>query len=837
MLKLNNVYKIYENGTLAVRNASLEFPGYGLVAIIGSSGCGKSTLLNLLSNNDIPSKGELLYNDIPYNKVDKDILNKDFVIIYQDFKLIENLSVYQNIMLSHELSNKDIDKDFVLSVADKLGITEILDEKVYSLSGGQQQRVAIARAVVRRPKVIFADEPTGNLDSENTNKVYEILKELSKEILVVIVSHDKAISHYADRMIEMQNGKVIGDYKGDFANIIEREKTEREVFDTEIDYIPKKTKKEPKGNKKSSKIGSKSIFSYTKGKNKLRKNKGLSLNSTLGLTIAFNNKGIVKKITLSLICAVMIGFILLSTSMLFSTYEYTLYKILKNSEDKLLSLSVGKINDNGEEVAQFILNNCNKKAYKVYDKFGLAENYDLQKIEEELIPACYDSFVNGMGYDEIYIDNPEELGIKMLYGRAPVERNEIAISKTNFDYWLYFKDFKSISSGEIIHFKSKEDIIGKKNFNGTCFTIVGVFDDRNVCNNINLTREEIERYNRNNFLYSAIIRPESIATESKFFDNNIAMTSRYKFTTDMNSTDYDDYLNFMPINQAIFDYYNDNGILSKYKLKQDEIVIADKDFIEIMEMRGKPLKVGDNIKLYYVKTNTDSPHRIVTKEEYFTKTYKIVGIEKDIVRRGCVFISEEEYLRIYKPVLGYASFLLNGQDISVKNMRDISKNFDTFLRLNNLYNISGGDDEYISITNKYIALPTFILAVSILFILLSVILSDIIKMKNKEILILKSCGAKQIDILKVFSANVIAILFVQIIIGIICGIGLLSLVNYIFNYVLNGEIVYFDTFWVGAENILLTIAGIVFVAFMTIVYALQKFAGKNLRKLFQKHRK
>ena len=244
MLKLNNVYKIYENGTLAVRNASLEFPGYGLVAIIGSSGCGKSTLLNLLSNNDIPSKGELLYNDIPYNKVDKDILNKDFAIIYQDFKLIENLSVYQNIMLSHELSNKDIDKDFVLSVADKLGITEILDEKVYSLSGGQQQRVAIARALVRRPKVIFADEPTGNLDSENTNKVYEILKELSKEILVVIVSHDKAISQYADRMIEMQNGKVIGDYKGDFTKIIEREKVEREVLDTEIDYKSKKTKKE-----------------------------------------------------------------------------------------------------------------------------------------------------------------------------------------------------------------------------------------------------------------------------------------------------------------------------------------------------------------------------------------------------------------------------------------------------------------------------------------------------------------------------------------------------------------------------------------------------------------
>ena len=157
MIKLANIYKVYENGTVAVRNVSLEFPSCGMVAIVGSSGSGKSTLLNLLSNNDLPSKGELIYNDKRYSDYTKDILLKDFAMIYQDYKLIENLTVYQNIKIGQELATKDFDNDYILSVADKLGLTQILDEKVFALSGGQMQRVSIARALVKKPKVIFAD--------------------------------------------------------------------------------------------------------------------------------------------------------------------------------------------------------------------------------------------------------------------------------------------------------------------------------------------------------------------------------------------------------------------------------------------------------------------------------------------------------------------------------------------------------------------------------------------------------------------------------------------------------------------------------------------------------
>ena len=834
MLKLNNVYKIYENGTLAVRNASLEFPGYGLVAIIGSSGCGKSTLLNLLSNNDIPSKGELLYNDIPYNKVDKDILNKDFAIIYQDFKLIENLSVYQNIMLSHELSNKDIDKDFVLSVADKLGITEILDEKVYSLSGGQQQRVAIARAVVRRPKVIFADEPTGNLDSENTNKVYEILKELSKEILVVIVSHDKAISQYADRMIWMQNGKVVNDYENDIINKNDKEKEdiksgkEEQLNNATID-------------KKPSKIDSKSIFSYTKGKNKLRKNKSLSLNSTFGLTIAFNNKSIAKKVVLSLICAVMIGLILVSTSMIFSSYEQTFYKQLKSSEDKLISLTTSfetTKNANSENnVVKFIESNSNAKVFYTYNKNGLYGTNDFLRINNEMLPPCYENLYCGVGAFEIYIDSPEELCIKMLYGRAPVERNEIAISKTNLDYWLYCKDFVSKSSGETYQFKSISDIIGKKNFDGSSFTIVGVFDDRNASNNVNWSKEKVDNYLKNNFLWNAVLRPERLYSEGMFFDNNQIIWSGYHFTIDTNNVNVNDFMTYMPLNTAIREYHNLEELNNYSNLQDNEIVIADKEFIENIESKGNKLNIGDNISLTFVKSSIKSVSTYQIEEIFFTKTYKIVGIEKDIVSRGCVFISEEEYLRIYKPAFQATPFLINGENLKLKDIKNTSKNFEVFWKLNNYTNINWTDVDTINVTNVYIAIPLFCISMFVLFVLLSIIMSNTINTKNKELLILKSLGAKQKSIINIFSLNIVLVLLVQCVIGSILGYGILSAINIVFAKLINEYEVYFKTFWLGWENILLTLIGIVLIAGITVWYTISKLNGKNLRKLFQKQRK
>ena len=155
MLRIENCSKVYENGTIALENVNLTFESKGMVAIVGTSGCGKSTLINLLSANDMQTGGELFYNDIDYNEFGKEMLINEFGYIYQDFKLIDNLTVYQNILLGQELATTGIDYDYLIEIADELGITDILDHKVYSLSGGQMQRVAIARAIVRRPKVIL----------------------------------------------------------------------------------------------------------------------------------------------------------------------------------------------------------------------------------------------------------------------------------------------------------------------------------------------------------------------------------------------------------------------------------------------------------------------------------------------------------------------------------------------------------------------------------------------------------------------------------------------------------------------------------------------------------
>ena len=220
MIKLEKVSKVYENSTVALSDISLQLPKKGMVAIIGTSGSGKSTLLNLLSDNDFATDGKITYLDKTYNEIGKDQLISQFGYIYQDFKLIDNLTAYQNIMIGHELKESNLDYDFVINIATELGIKDILDEKVYSLSGGQMQRVAIARAIVRNPKVIFADEPTGNLDNSNSVNVYNILRKLAKDKLVVIVTHDSKIATWADRVITLSDGQIVSDVVGDRKSVV-----------------------------------------------------------------------------------------------------------------------------------------------------------------------------------------------------------------------------------------------------------------------------------------------------------------------------------------------------------------------------------------------------------------------------------------------------------------------------------------------------------------------------------------------------------------------------------------------------------------------------------------
>lgn len=201
-----------------INQISLDLPDHGLVVLFGPSGSGKTTLLNVLGGLD-RAKGEIHFNDITLNgysmtKWDK-IRNRHIGYIFQNYMLLENISIYENIKLTLNMigiTDKDEINKRVEYLLEKVGLKNYKKRKAGLLSGGQQQRVAIARALAKNPEVIIADEPTGNLDSKNTVDIMNIIKTISKEKLVLLVTHERELAtFYADRIIELKDGQIVSD--------------------------------------------------------------------------------------------------------------------------------------------------------------------------------------------------------------------------------------------------------------------------------------------------------------------------------------------------------------------------------------------------------------------------------------------------------------------------------------------------------------------------------------------------------------------------------------------------------------------------------------------------
>ena len=215
MYRLENVSKRFGD-FLALENISFSLPSKGLVAIKGKSGSGKSTLLNLMSLMETPTEGKIFYKGIDTSSLkekERDSFRSfECSFVYQHFNLEEELSVVQNIELPLQLrgdKNQEIYSKST-SLLEKFGLFEHKNKKVKLLSGGEKQRVALCRSIITEPKVLFADEPTGALDKGNEKIVMDELKALSKDILVVLVSHsERIISKYADHVIELKDGRQI----------------------------------------------------------------------------------------------------------------------------------------------------------------------------------------------------------------------------------------------------------------------------------------------------------------------------------------------------------------------------------------------------------------------------------------------------------------------------------------------------------------------------------------------------------------------------------------------------------------------------------------------------
>lgn len=221
MIELKNVRKVYKakktDDTLALNDVTVSIPSKGLVFIVGTSGSGKSTLLNCIGGLDKIDSGSIIIDNIDITKLNEHDLDKFrnscLGFVFQDYNIIEDYNVFENVNLSLELQGKK-DPKLVSETLNSLGLEGLEKRHINELSGGQKQRVAIARALVKNPNLILADEPTGNLDSKSSKQIFEILKRISKDRTVLVVSHDMEMAKtYGEIIIEISDGNIVKETK------------------------------------------------------------------------------------------------------------------------------------------------------------------------------------------------------------------------------------------------------------------------------------------------------------------------------------------------------------------------------------------------------------------------------------------------------------------------------------------------------------------------------------------------------------------------------------------------------------------------------------------------
>lgn len=217
ILEAKEVFRTYESGSVkveALKRCNLTIEKGEFVAIIGKSGSGKSTLLRILGSMDMPNGGSVIIDgqDI-YKLKDKELSRfrrRKIGYIYQDYSLLPEFNSYENIVMPLVLDGKTPDKGEVEELLGQLELEHCRDKFPWQMSGGEQQRVAIARAIITHPSVIFADEPTGNLDADSAQKIADMLSKASTmyEQTIIMVTHDRQMAEQADRIITISDGRV-----------------------------------------------------------------------------------------------------------------------------------------------------------------------------------------------------------------------------------------------------------------------------------------------------------------------------------------------------------------------------------------------------------------------------------------------------------------------------------------------------------------------------------------------------------------------------------------------------------------------------------------------------
>jgi len=534
VLEIKNLTKIYKTkggvDVKALNDVSTVFPETGMVFLLGKSGSGKSTLLNVCGGLDSPTSGEIIVkgkSSKNFTQSDFDSYRNTFVgFIFQEYNILNEFTVEENIALALELQGKSKDKEAIEELLEKVDLKGFGNRKPNTLSGGQKQRIAIARALIKSPEIIMADEPTGALDSTTGKQVFETLKKLSKDTLVMVVSHDREFAEtYADRIIELKDGKIISDVTktsekeetlssnvsvvGNTLCIKNGSKLTDKDFSsiknflsaTDNDVIISTSEEDVKKIKNITKIndkGEKEVFKDTIDSNielkNYKKEDSRFIKSKLPLRHAFKigvsslkNKPIRLLFTIGLCATAFVMFGILST-MTFYDSDATFKETLKNSNYDLIQMSKEyKINEIGYEYGEEIysytsmgdgtfndeeLNKyVNQFGKQVFGGFKGFFNFQVQSS-----PSKY--WVNRI--DTIAYLNEGNPIHNTINGNYPKNNNEIMISSYTANVIFNSKIYDA-EKNQIIDLKKPEDIIGKKiNIANKTYKITGIFDSGEI---------------------------------------------------------------------------------------------------------------------------------------------------------------------------------------------------------------------------------------------------------------------------------------------------------------------------------------------------------------------
>jgi lipoprotein-releasing system ATP-binding protein len=223
IIQLNQVNKIYgtQIKTQVLHDIDLSFKSNSFNSIIGASGSGKSTLLNIVGTLDVPTSGEVLINGSRTDQMTKNALaklrNETIGFIFQFHYLLPEFTALENVLMPHYIKQKRIDRKLqsrAVELLELVGLGKVKNNLANNMSGGQQQRTAIARALINQPKLILADEPTGNLDSESTEIIYALLREINEQFQTtfIVITHDRRIAEKTDRIVEIKDGRIHSDF-------------------------------------------------------------------------------------------------------------------------------------------------------------------------------------------------------------------------------------------------------------------------------------------------------------------------------------------------------------------------------------------------------------------------------------------------------------------------------------------------------------------------------------------------------------------------------------------------------------------------------------------------